>query len=518
LISAGEGTITVGVRYLAALAIAAAATSGAAAVRPPAVAGTFYPADPVELRALVDGLLEAAHPGRPAPPTRALVVPHAGLVFSGRTAAVAFARLPSGTVRRVILLAPSHHVGFSGGALPAADVTAFATPLGDVVIDGESIAALRRDPLFDGPARAHDAEHALEVELPFLQVVAPGARLVPVVIGAATDLDGCVGIARALAALVDDGTVVVASSDFTHHGARYGWSPYDGPGLPETLLTVGRRTAERAAAMDPRGFLTQVEVSGDTVCGARPVTVLAALLEGAFDGHGAVLDLTTSGHVSGRFDLSVTYAALAFEGSWTPWRRQPTPLARELTATEGASLVGLARAAVEARLRHDTSVAAWFAGHPPADRPLTPAGAFVTVNNTGRRAMTEGRLRACMGVIEATGPVVDAVVQAAVWATRDPRFPPLAADELDEVSFEVSVLSPMRKVGSYREIEVGRHGVVLTRDGRRAVFLPQVAGEQGWDRDTMLEHLAAKAGLPRDAWREGATFEVFTAQVFEEHR
>ncbi|MCU0304292.1 MAG: AmmeMemoRadiSam system protein B [Thermoanaerobaculales bacterium] len=499
------------------VAIAAAATGGAT-VRPPAVAGSFYPADRAELRATVDGMLEAARGDRPAPPARAIVVPHAGYVFSGPTAAAAFARLPAGSVRRVILLGPSHHAGFSGAALPAPEVTAFATPLGEVPVDDRAVANLRGNRLFEGPARAHDPEHALEVELPFLQVVAPGAVLVPVVVGSSTDLDGCVGIARALAELVDDGTVVVASSDFTHHGARYGWSPYDGPGLPETLLAVGRRTAERAVAMDPRGFLTQIEVSGDTVCGARPVAVLAALLEGALDGRGAVLEVTTSGHLSGRFDLSVTYAAIAFEGSWTGWRARPSPPDRELTATEGSSLVALARATLGSRLRHDTSVASWFAGHPPADRPLAPAGAFVTVNNTGLAARTEGKLRACMGVVEATGPVVDAVVQAAVWATRDPRFPPLAADELDAVTLEVSVLSPMRPVGSYREIEVGRHGVVLSKDGRRAVFLPQVATEQGWDRETMLEHLSVKAGLPRDAWRDGAAFEVFTAQVFEEHR
>jgi AmmeMemoRadiSam system protein A len=121
-----------------------------------------------------------------------------------------------------------------------------------------------------------------------------------------------------------------------------------------------------------------------------------------------------------------------------------------------------------------------------------------------------------MGVMGSEQPLVDAVVQAALMAARDPRFPPLRIEELEEVEIEVSVLSPMSGVRSPRFIRVGEHGVVLAKDGRRAVFLPQVATEQDWTRDEMLDHLSLKAGLPRTAWQHGATFEVFTAQVFSE--
>jgi AmmeMemoRadiSam system protein B len=141
------------------------------------------------------------------------------------------------------------------------------------------------------------------VELPFLQIIAPEAKLVPIAVGSNTDLQTCDEMAKALSDLLDGGTVVIASSDFTHHGSRFGWSPYDGPDLPETLLAVGRTTADRAAAMDTRGFLKQIEVSGDTVCGVRPVGVLTALLAHGFDGEGRVLEVTTSGHVTGSFDL-----------------------------------------------------------------------------------------------------------------------------------------------------------------------------------------------------------------------
>jgi len=498
------------------LSLLVVAASAAAAVRPPAVAGSFYSADAKVLRAEVEMLLEDARKKSSGAPARALVVPHAGFSYSGPTAALAFARLPEDGVRRVILIGPSHQMRFSGGALPAEGIDAFETPLGKIVLDAKAIKMLRRHNGFFGPAGAHDQEHSLEVELPFIQVAAPGARLVPIAVGPDSDLATCIEMAEALAGLLDENTVVIASSDFTHHGRRYGWSPYDGPDLGETLLAVGRTTADRAAAMDPRGFMTQIEVSGDTVCGVRPVGVLTALLAHAFEGFGSVLEVTTSGHVSGSFDLSVTYAAITFSGAWKPWKAPVVADAVDLDPEAGRELVAMARAVLETRLTHDTALAAWFAEAGDDDRFLMPAGAFVTLNNTGARVRPEGRLRACMGVIEARQPLLDAVVQASVWATQDPRFPPLEVSELDGIEVEVSVLSPMWEIESFKLIEVGTHGVLMTKNDRRAVFLPQVAVEQGWNRDTMLEQLSAKAGLPRDAWRHGATFEVFTAQVFKE--
>ena len=492
------------------------AVTAAAGTRPPAVAGAFYTDDPAALRQQVTDLVAAA--GKPAAAARAIVVPHAGYVYSGATAATAFAALRESAPRRVILLGPSHQASFAGGALPDRSLDAFATPLGEVAIDGEAVARLRTSADFQGPPRAHDREHCLEVELPFLQVVAPGARIVPVLVGEETEPVIVRRMAHALAELLDPATAIVVSSDFTHHGANYGYSPFAGdPHLGDTLLEVGRATADRLAAIDPVGLTSQLEVSGDTVCGRRPLAVLAELLGHAFAGSGSVVGLTTSGHVSGRFDFSVTYAAVTFTGSWQGWKDDPpAPPLGTLTAAERAALLKLARATLRSHLAHDAALASWFAGSGGDPAWRSPAGAFVTVNNTGRRAETEGRLRACMGIIEAREPLVEAIVSAAVSAAHDPRFPPLTAEELDEMELEVSVLSPTSQVAGPEAIEVGRHGVVLSKSGRRAVFLPQVAPEQGWTRDEMLSHLARKAGLPADAWRQGATFEVFTAQVIEE--
>jgi AmmeMemoRadiSam system protein B/AmmeMemoRadiSam system protein A len=503
-------------KVLLAIVVAAAAAIADAASRPPAVAGAFYTADPGVLRKQVQALL--ANAARPAKPARALVVPHAGYAYSGATAAEAFAHLDGSDIRRVILLGPSHHVGFGGGALPAPRITAFATPLGDVALDRDAMAVLRSQRDFGGPADAHDPEHSLEVELPFLQLVVPGAKIVPVLVGFNTDRDDARRMAEGLCQLLDGHTAVVVSSDFTHHGARYGYAPFEvNASLERTLVGVARSTGGRLAAADADGFWYQVEVSGDTVCGRRPLAVLGELLAHAFDGSGRVLDVTTSVHVSGNWDLSVTYVAVAYDGSWTEWtERDKAPELGRLSAQQGKVLLRLARATLTSHLEHDASLADWFASQSMGAELKSQAGAFVTVNNVGDRARREGRLRACMGVIEARQPMMDAVIHAAVSAAHDPRFPPLEKSGRGEFVLEVSVLSPTRRVPGPQAIRVGEHGVVLSKGGRSAVFLPQVAVEQGWDRNTMLDHLSRKAGLNVGAWREGAEFKVFTAQVFTE--
>ncbi len=497
--------------------VLAIAAPTAAATRPPAVAGAFYTDDPVALRVQVEQLLERA--GTSGESARAVVAPHAGYVFSGAIAAKAFAGIAAAAPQRVILLGPSHYEGYPGGALPARTLDAFATPLGSVKLDLEALDQLRADPDFRGPSSAHDREHSLEVELPFLQVVAPEAKIVPVLVGFNTDRNTALRMARALAGLLDDETVVVASSDFTHHGAQYRYAPFEGrKDLGDVLLELGRSTAQRVAAVDPEGFWWQVEVSGDTVCGRRPLAVFTELLAHAFEGTGSVTGVTTSGHVSGSFDLSVTYVSVVFRGSWRGWSDPAAPPAKahELTEEQQTRLLELARATLRTHLAHDESLAEWFGAQPEDPDLRSLAGAFVTVHNTGRRAVTQGKLRACMGVIEAREPMLEAVISAAVSASHDPRFPELGLEELDQVELEVSILSPSKPVASPQQIVVGTHGVVLTKGRRAAVYLPQVAPEQGWDRDEMLDHLSAKAGLPRDGWRHGAEFEVFTAQVFAE--
>jgi AmmeMemoRadiSam system protein A len=148
-----------------------------------------------------------------------------------------------------------------------------------------------------------------------------------------------------------------------------------------------------------------------------------------------------------------------------------------------------------------------------ADIPDTlkqPCGAFVTLTKFGD-------LRGCIGYVEAQAPLYKTVVTAAKAAAfRDTRFDPVTSEEIEDIEIEISVLKPPSPVGSWTEIELGRHGIILSKRGRRALFLPHVAVEQNWDLPTTLTHLAMKAGLFPDDWREGASYEVFEAEVFGE--
>jgi AmmeMemoRadiSam system protein A len=183
-----------------------------------------------------------------------------------------------------------------------------------------------------------------------------------------------------------------------------------------------------------------------------------------------------------------------------------------LTSEEQKQALALARRTLEQFVR---------TGRRPAlsdlDLALAPVfereyGVFVTLHR-------QGQLRGCIGNIWPVLPLGEAIVErAADAASNDYRFAPVAAEELPEIDLEISVLTVPEEVSGPDDIEVGRHGVVLEKDNRRALFLPQVAPEHGWSLEQMLMRLAIKAGLPAEAWRKGARFEVFEAQVFGERK
>lgn len=183
-----------------------------------------------------------------------------------------------------------------------------------------------------------------------------------------------------------------------------------------------------------------------------------------------------------------------------------------LTADEKAFLREVARLAVAAAVHGeaapDTAALCRAAGLAESPRLQAPCGAFVTLH-------LNGELRGCIGYIEGRVPLVDAVAHnGRAAAVGDPRFAPVSAGELPRLQLEVSALTPLQRVARPEEIVVGRHGILLEKAGRSAVFLPQVATEQGWNLDTTLSHLALKAGLRPGDWREGARFRVFEADVF----
>ena len=479
----------------------------------PAVAGTWYPANPDALRREVDAMLDraAAPPGKSAGTVVALIEPHAGYAYSGETAAQGFRRLRGARYDLVLLLGPSHYAWFRGGALP--DAAALKTPLGEVPIDREALAALRDRPGFKVMAGAFEREHCLEAEVPFLQrALEPGWRALPVLVGSGTAGEEAQKVADGLRPLLGPGTLVVVSSDFTHYGSGFGYVPFK-ESVPERLRELDLGAARLIEARDVAGFESYLDRTGATICGRDAIDVLLRLLPP--DAKASLVAYDTSGRMTGDFGHSVSYATMVFEG---PAAAQPAAKKEEarpgLTDPEKTTILALARAAIRDAILKDGSLARVL-----ASAEITPAlretrGAFVTLKEPAGSPGGPLDLRGCIGTIVPHEPLHRSVIHNAVEAAfRDPRFPPVERDELDALAISVSALTPIRPVDGPEAIVIGRDGVLLEKGVHKAVFLPQVAPEQGWDVPQLLEHLAMKAGLNRDGWK-GGNLSVFQAEVF----
>lgn len=511
------------------VAIAPEAASGGR-VRPAALAGSWYPEGRASLVAAAELLMRAGAPLDRAPQKPvALVVPHAGWNYSGPVAGTAFRLLRPGDFDRVVVMGPSHHQAFRGYAID--DARAYRTPVGEVPLCAGVFASLQ-----GGEARpvpdAVGPEHSVEIELPFLQVALGRFCLVPILAGE-TDADMERAFAARLSKLDDGRTLFVFSSDFSHYGPRFDYQPFGAlsPAVLPKIRAMNERAVALLAAVDASGFRGYLQETGNTICGRRDLETLLELLPRiAPKARALTLAAYASSDIPGlKDDSAVAYTAMAF------LREPPVPAVATLTAPPrledappetpaltdeaGTRLVKLARAALDSELRGtddlQKALAAWPAGRDQERRQ----GVFVTLDRTDPQEIrTQGKLRGCIGQPEPTFPLYYGTAEAALDAAlHDPRFEPVKAAELPRLSLEVTVLSPRRPIASYKEIKIGTHGVVLQKSGHAALFLPQVAPEQGWNVEQMLEALSEKAGLPKDAWREGATLSVFTGQVFPEH-
>ena len=503
----------------------------AARTRPPALAGSWYPEGRAHLVAGAHFLmrLAASAPALSSKPV-AFVVPHAGWSYSGLAAATAFRTLTPGDFERVVVVAPSHQGSFRGYALD--DATAYRTPIGDVPLCDGPLAALQGAHARVVPGVA-EGEHAVEVELPFLQATLGRFCLVPVLVG---DTDETVerAFAERLATLDDGRTLFVFSSDFAHYGPRFDFQPFGA--LSPTVLAKVRamddRGAELLGQVSARGFRDYLRDTGNTICGRHGLATLLELLPRIAPKARAVpLAHYASADLPGTKDhSSVSYVAMAFLREAPAGVTFAVPLAAlprledappetpALSPADGARLVRLARAALTTHFLERDDLGRELTAWPSGPERELRQGVFVTLNRKDPDEIrTRGRLRGCIGQPEPTFPLYYGTVQAALDAAlRDPRFEPVGAAELSRLEVEVTVLSPRQPVASWRDIRLGTHGIVLQKGDKAALFLPQVAPEQGWTLDETLIALSEKAGLPPDGWKDGASFSVFTGQAFEE--
>jgi len=462
-------------------------------VRPATQANRFYTGDAKELSEEVDSFLALHAKDRKYEQVAALIVPHAGYYFSGNVAAAAYQSIPEAkTYKRIFLLGPSHHEWLDGASINT-EYDYYSTPLGNVKVDVETAQKLiGADSVFSYQPKAHDREHCLEVQLPFLQrrfgEVPP---IVPIIIST-NDFRKLQRIAKVLKTYMTEENLFVVSSDFSHY-PKY-----------EDACEVDARTGKAVESGDVERFIAQLEENArsgvrnlaTSACGELAIATLMLMMQ---DGSYEVKHLLyqNSGDIDNHDHSRVVgYHAFAV------LRKSEFSLNDE-----------------EKRILKDialTSIKDSLDGKPIAQPTLnsqfsilnSKCGAFVSLHK-------QGRLRGCIGHFGEDVPLHEIVAEMArAAALEDPRFMPVTKDELDDIDVEISVLTPMRRIKSLDEFQLHKHGIYIKKGYRSGTFLPQVADEVNWTKEEFVGHCAQdKAGIGWDGWKDAELY-VYEAIVF----
>ena len=462
-------------------------------VRPATQAGRFYDGNPQSLSHEVDSFLTLHANDKQYDHVAALIVPHAGYYFSGNVAATAYMSLPTDKrYKRIFLLGPSHHEWLDGASVNT-EADYYATPLGQVKVDREITLQLtsNADSVFSYQPKAHDREHCLEVQLPFLQrrfkEVPP---IVPIIIST-NDFRKLKQIAEALKPYFTDENLFIVSSDFSHYPSY------------EDACQVDAKTGKAVESGDVGQFIATIEGNAKSgirnlatsACGELAIATLMLMMDNHYDVKHLLYQ--NSGDIDDHDHSRVVgYHAFAI------LRGEK----KEFSLTdEDKSLLK--------KIAYD-SIKDSLDGKPVSHLSPLPShlsskcGAFVSLHK-------QGRLRGCIGHFGEDVPLYEIVAEMArAAAFEDPRFLPVTRNELDDLDIEISVLTPMRRIQSLDEFELHRHGIYIRKGYRSGTFLPQVADEVNWTKEEFVGHCSQdKAGLGWDGWRDAELY-VYEAIVF----
>jgi hypothetical protein len=485
--------------FLAAFFLTAFSTTfshSAENIRKPAYAGSFYPAAKSDIVQMIEVLTSKSKETLFTAPSgkslKALILPHAGYIYSGLTASHASLVLSGSRFSKVILIGPDHRIGFAGCAISDSDI--YETPLGPVRLHNDVSKLRLQKELFRPIPLSDKNEHSLEVVLPFLQTYLKNFELVPIIAGSADYSK----IAEAIDPLLDDRALLVASSDLSHY------MPYREAVVKDkqTIGMILNLEKERLAKSD------------NSACGKIPVLTIMSLA-GRHGWKPVLIHYSNSGDTAGdRSGVVVGYAAIAFYGEYSMEKEN---VSNSLNQKQGLTLIKLAgktiseELGIKPRPGHELSTADL------EDKSLMRrSGTFVTLK-------INGQLRGCIGNLEASGTIIDGVKRNAINAAfNDFRFSPLNAKEFEKVEIEVSILSEP-KILEYKDsddlvkkLKPHVDGVIIRKGHASATFLPQV-WEQLPRPEQFLSHLCAKAGLSSDSWKKsGLEVLTYNVQYFEE--
>ena len=466
-----------------------------ASFRSPQFAGSFYPLDAGQLKSQLSNFLNQKVSSEKTQ-LMAIIVPHAGYIYSGKTAGYAYSLLKDRRIDTVFLIGRSHRASFIG--IVTDDRDFWRTPLGDVAVDTGIVSEILVKPGFRVDYRILDFEHSLEVQIPFLQRAIKGNfKIVPILVGCEnkSELDT---YANYLAPYIkkQKNSIVVISTDLSHYHSD------------STARNIDSRTISLLESGRFLNLIEEVEKGNCELCGASAVYLGLQVLSKISQIKVRLLDYSNSSETTKDKERVVGYASMAVYGET---KIQLTAGEKKmLSKSQRQTLIKIARETLQYHL----------AGKKPPelkiDDPtlLEKRGVFVTLRKNGE-------LRGCIGIILPQKELAQAVRDMAIEsATGDPRFPPVSLKELKEIEIEISVLTVPVRVSSPDEIVLGRDGVIVKKGFRQGVFLPQVADETGWTKEQFLSALCAhKAGLDPDAWKNPDTeLYIFQAEVFSEHQ
>ncbi|MBW1643487.1 MAG: AmmeMemoRadiSam system protein B [Deltaproteobacteria bacterium] len=476
--------------------------SYAESIRKPVWAGRFYPDSKIELEKQIHKLTQAANKTRFQPPAgkrlKAIIMPHAGYIYSGLTAAHASLVLNKNTFNKVILLAPDHRIGFEDCAV--SNVNAYQTPLGLIQLHQDAHKLRSKSPLFKSVPASDRSEHSLEVILPFLQHYLTAFELVPIVVGYPRNIDL---ITSAIQSIIDNQTLLVISSDLSH------FLPYK-DAVHKDMETIDMILNKKAA---------ELSKSRLRACGIMPIAILLKLAI-TNNWRPVLIHYSNSGDTAGDKSKVVGYAAIAFYEDTHEDTQNPLQKGQTLNIKQehGQVLVQLAKHTIMKYLdmKIKKTETASLNSALKNDIFQTQRGTFVTLS-------INGMLRGCIGNITPHGAIGESVKRNAISAAfHDPRFEPLTLKEFKNIHIEVSVLTdpkPLKYKNSTELISKLRpniDGVIIKKDMASATFLPQV-WRQLPNPEIFLSHLCRKAGLQPNAWQKSPLdVLIYQVQYFEE--
>ena len=488
-------------------------------VRPATQANRFYTGNARELSEEVDSFLALHRNDAKYNNVAAVIVPHAGYYFSGNIAASAYMAIDAKKqYKRIFLLGPSHHEWLDGASVNT-EADYYATPLGNVKVDHETAVFLTNtnrtnntnnfsntdgmDSVFRYRPEAHDREHCLEVQLPFLQrMFKEVPPIVPIVIST-NDYDKLKRMSEVLKPYFTDENLFVISSDFSHYPSY------------EDAYEVDAKTGKAVESGDVEEFIATINANArsgkrnlhTSACGEFAIITLMLMLDGQYEVKHLMYQ--NSGDIDNHDHNRVvgyhSFAILRKDSNSSGLTRTNTDFS--LSAEDKKMLKDIALQSIVDSL-NGKSVS--VCESPLQKYPMLnkKCGAFVSLHK-------HGHLRGCIGHFGEDYPLHEIVAEMArAAAFEDPRFMPVTRDELNDLDIEISVLTPMRRIQSLDEFELHRHGIYIKKDYRSGTFLPQVADEVNWTKEEFVGHCSQdKAGLGWDGWRDAELY-VYEAIVF----